>query len=390
LGVTFVFAGLQKLANPDFFNSADPAGIQAQLIAANRGSPLSFLLGHLIHVSTPLGILIAVGELAIGIGTLLGLWTRLAALGGAVLSLSLFLTVSFHSSPFYTGADIVFLFAWLPLIVAGSGGVLSLDGVIAARSRHEAGQGPPNMVAVPFSTIQDLCGHYDDDRCDAQNNQPCNAQGCPFLREQLPSVSLQPGAVERRALVLGGAAVVTAGAAGLVIAGTAAGIGRAVGGAPHESAAGGGTLSGGGNAGHGGTAAPTTTAPPTTQPAQGGTGTTQPTTTTTTTAPPPKGTRVGPSRDVPVGGYARFTDPASGDPAIVLQIVKGTFDAYDAVCPHAGCTVGYSSAAQIIVCPCHGSEFNPSDGGVVQGPANTGLRRIAIAEGSDGELYVDG
>ena len=47
-----------------------------------------------------------------------------------MLSLMLFLTVSFHSAPYYTGADIVFAFAWTPLLPAGSGSVLSLDAAI--------------------------------------------------------------------------------------------------------------------------------------------------------------------------------------------------------------------------------------------------------------------
>ena len=34
LGFTFCFAGLQKLATPQFFDAADPASIQAQLAGA--------------------------------------------------------------------------------------------------------------------------------------------------------------------------------------------------------------------------------------------------------------------------------------------------------------------------------------------------------------------
>jgi len=75
--------------------------------------------------------------LAIGLGTLLGLWQRLAAAGGAALSLMLFLTVSFHASPYYTGADIVFAFAWTPLLLAGAGPLLSADAAIAARARAQ-------------------------------------------------------------------------------------------------------------------------------------------------------------------------------------------------------------------------------------------------------------
>ncbi len=101
LGFTFCFADLQKLANPRFFDVADPASIQAQLAAAARRSPVHELISPLTHVAVALGILIAFGELAVGVGTLLGLRARLAAAGGLVLSVMLFLTVSFHSVPYY-------------------------------------------------------------------------------------------------------------------------------------------------------------------------------------------------------------------------------------------------------------------------------------------------
>jgi thiosulfate dehydrogenase [quinone] large subunit len=64
LGFTFCFAGLQKLANPNFFNANSPSGIQAQLIASIRISPLHSILGHFLHFATALGVLIALGELA--------------------------------------------------------------------------------------------------------------------------------------------------------------------------------------------------------------------------------------------------------------------------------------------------------------------------------------
>ena len=139
LGFTFCFAGLQKLANPRFFDAADPASIQSQLAAAARRSPVHALISPLAHVAVPLGVLIAFGELAVGVGTLLGLRARLAAAGGLALSLMLFLTVSFHSAPYYTGADIVFAFAWTPLLLAGSGSVLSLDAAIADWAAEQAG-----------------------------------------------------------------------------------------------------------------------------------------------------------------------------------------------------------------------------------------------------------
>ena len=83
LGFTFCLAGLQKLANPRFFDAADPASIQSQLAGAARRSPVHALISPLAHVAVPLGVLIAFGELAVGVGTLLGLKARLAAAGAS-------------------------------------------------------------------------------------------------------------------------------------------------------------------------------------------------------------------------------------------------------------------------------------------------------------------
>jgi thiosulfate dehydrogenase [quinone] large subunit len=379
LGFTFCFAGLQKLANPNFFNANSPSSIQAQLIASIRTSPLHQLLGHLLPHAVLIGILIALGELAVGLGTILGLWTRVAAVGGMVLALTLFLTVSFHSSPYYTGADIVFLFAWIPLVLAGSGGVLSLDAVIASRVAGEYDLGPQTVVPVRFSLIQEVCGSYEKDTCTARGGSPCNVFRCPFLSAD-PSgrggtiVQRGPDEIDRRTVVLGGVTVAAAAVAGGVVAGAAAGIGRAAGGvkAPGNQTV---TLS----------------------PTHPGAGGSSPSNTTTTapgsaTAPstaPPSGTPIGLAKQVPVGGAANFTDPKTGDPGLVLQTSEGQFVAYDAVCPHAGCTVGYSPAAKLIVCPCHGSEFDPSSGAVVSPPAPHGLTPIRVAEASNGELVVE-
>jgi len=154
LGFTFCFAGLQKLANPRFFDAADPASIQSQLAAAARRSPVHALISPLAHVAVPLGVLIAFGELAVGVGTLLGLRARLAAAGGLALSLMLFLTVSFHSAPYYTGADIVFAFAWTPLLLAGFGSVLSLDAAIADWAAEQAGPGRRASGARSYSVAR--------------------------------------------------------------------------------------------------------------------------------------------------------------------------------------------------------------------------------------------
>jgi thiosulfate dehydrogenase (quinone) large subunit len=379
LGFTFCFAGLQKLANPNFFNANSPSSIQAQMIASIRISPLHQLLGHLLRFAVPIGVLIALGELAVGLGVLLGLWTRLAAAGGLVLSLTLFLTVSFHASPYFTGADIVFVFAWIPLLLAGAGGVWSVDGLIASRVAGEANLGPPTVVPIRFERVQTVCGHYENDTCTAQSGQPCDVYRCPFLSEDRGIVGRRGlDEMDRRTLVLGGSAVAASAVVGALSAGAAAGLGRAVGGAPSPSSSGTAALP---------TTPTTSKATPSTTPTT--TGPTGPSS-STTTVPVPAGTRIGQASQVPVGGAASFQDPSSGDPALILQLTQGQFVAYDAVCPHAGCTVGYAKTAKLIVCPCHGSEFDPTTGAVVSPPAQRGLAPIHVAVSATGEIYVDG
>jgi thiosulfate dehydrogenase (quinone) large subunit len=334
LGVTFTFAGLQKLANPNFFRSSSPISIHAQLVGAERSSPIHGLIGGLVHIAPVVGAVIAIGEVAIGLGTLVGLWSRLAAAAGMVLSFGLFLTVSFHSSPYFTGADIVFLFAWTPLLIAGAAGAPALDTWFASRL----------APAVPGRQAE------------------------------------RTGGVSRREVVSKGAVTGIMAAAVVILGGAVAGLGRAVG---RTGAAGSGNQLGGGG---GGTPTSTATTPSTSTSAPGS----PPTTTPPTTAPKPAGTKIGAASQVPVGGSATFTDPASGDPGLVIQSTADQFVAFDAVCPHAGCTVAYAKSARVIACPCHGSEFDAKTGAVLQGPATRGLGHIPIAKGSNGDLYVDG
>jgi thiosulfate dehydrogenase [quinone] large subunit len=309
LGVTFVYAALQKLANPNFFRSASPISIQAQLIASSHTSPLRAILIHLIQFAKPIGIVISFAELAIGLGVLLGLWTRIAAIGGAVLSLSLFLTVSFHASPYFTGADIVFLFAWLPFIIAGGGTRLSVDAWIANRTSRREGVASPDLVAIPFATVQTICGNFRKGKCAARKNLNCDAAVCPvLLGDRAPlATRVQIDTVDRRALVLGGTVAAGVGAAALIFGGVAAETGRLIGGAHAPK-----------NTTH-----------------QLSTPTTQPGTSSTTTpgnSGATSGTLLGAATVVPKGQSATFTIPSSGDPGIVIN-TNSTFYAYDAVCP---------------------------------------------------------
>ena len=136
LGITFVYAGIQKLTDPQFFNPTATGFIGKQILAFAHGSPIHSIL---LHVALPhalfFGAVIAFGEIAIGIGTLAGFLFRPAAFFGMLLSLLFFLSASWHVYPYFYGADIVFFFAWTPLLLAGplGSGLPSIDAVMVRR-----------------------------------------------------------------------------------------------------------------------------------------------------------------------------------------------------------------------------------------------------------------
>lgn len=138
LGVTFVYAGLDKLTDSAFMKDAGAGSIGDMMRTVRDSSAVPALVDLALKNPAGFGYAIALGELAVGIGTLLGLLTRLAALGGALISLSLWLTVSWASDPYYYGNDLAYLMAWLPLVLAGAP-LLSLDAVLRTRRRRRTG-----------------------------------------------------------------------------------------------------------------------------------------------------------------------------------------------------------------------------------------------------------
>jgi Rieske Fe-S protein len=89
--------------------------------------------------------------------------------------------------------------------------------------------------------------------------------------------------------------------------------------------------------------------------------------------------------DVPVGGAAA-AQTADGTAIIVSQPSAGQVVAFDARCPHQGCTVAPSGDK--LACPCHGSTFKTADGALINGPATRGLTEVAVKV--DGENVVAG
>jgi Rieske Fe-S protein len=93
--------------------------------------------------------------------------------------------------------------------------------------------------------------------------------------------------------------------------------------------------------------------------------------------PKPKGTVLGATSDIPVGGGAIYTAAK----VVVTQPASGQYQAFSAVCTHVGCVVNKVTSGTID-CPCHGSEFKITNGAVVAGPAPSPLpaRQIKIVD----------
>ena len=77
--------------------------------------------------------------------------------------------------------------------------------------------------------------------------------------------------------------------------------------------------------------------------------------------------------------------------ALLLRLPAGGIVAYSAICQHAGCVVsGWLAAERLLLCPCHGSRYDPARlGAVVAGPAPLPLPRLPV-RATDGVIEVTG
>jgi thiosulfate dehydrogenase [quinone] large subunit len=335
LGVTFVYAGIQKLSDPGFLHPGAPTYIGTQLHQFAHGTPGGFILRAFAFPAPGLaGVVVAVVEIAVGLLILAGFLTRPAAFVGMCLNLLLFLTNSWNTYPYFLGSDIVFVFAWLPLVLAGANGQPSLDRYLAGSLARRRARSP------------------------ASARRPLGARQ-----------AADPADLTRRGLIargLGATALLTG-----LIAGLAALSKGGYRGAPQAK-----TLGSGGapaSAGHGSKHS-----------ARSGTG--KAGTAKTGSSSPPAGARaLGPASRLPPGQAAYYRDPANGSPDILVRDGQGGLAAHSAICTHAGCTVQYSGGQ--LVCPCHGSIFNAATGAVLQGPAVAPLPARRVIE-RGGELYA--
>jgi thiosulfate dehydrogenase (quinone) large subunit len=136
LSVTFIYAGIDKFTTPGFFTGDGPNSIATTLHSIQGSAAIPAMVTLALKSPSGFGYAIALGEVAVGLGTMVGLFTRIAAFGGALISLSLWLTVSWATSPYYYGNDLAYLMAWLPLVIGGAP-QLSIDRLISRwRSRR--------------------------------------------------------------------------------------------------------------------------------------------------------------------------------------------------------------------------------------------------------------
>jgi nitrite reductase/ring-hydroxylating ferredoxin subunit len=75
--------------------------------------------------------------------------------------------------------------------------------------------------------------------------------------------------------------------------------------------------------------------------------------------------------DVAVGSVRALE---GGDTAVAR--VAGGWFAFEDRCPHAGCLLSSDGEldGEVLICNCHGSEFDLATGAVLRGPAVEGLR----------------
>ncbi len=134
MGLTFLYAGLQHLTDPSYFDPTKSGYIGHLISQYAIGSPIQgFLLGVVEPNAVAFGYAVGIGESLIGIATLLGFLFRIAAFAGLALNLTFFLSATWNVFPFYFGSDIVFVMCWLTLLLTGPQPGQSIDSVLATR-----------------------------------------------------------------------------------------------------------------------------------------------------------------------------------------------------------------------------------------------------------------
>ncbi len=360
LGITFVYAGIQKLTDPQFFRPSANGYIGKQIMAFAHGSPLhNFLLNVALPHATLFGQLVAYGEIAIGLGALLGLFFRLAALFGMLLSLTFFLSASFHVYPYFYGADIVFTFSWLTLLLVGPlyTGLPSIDAWIISSLAPDDRQ-PGIALRSLFVLFGENQAPQDITEATASINAPgYNQPVQQNARRNIRGV-IQKKKQTRRSF-LAGALTGGVGALGIVFI---AFLLRSLGQAGEDNAN-----------------TPASAAPTSTDQSNANGSSSSSSNGTPGASSPSSSNVIAKTSDVAKNSAVTFTIPSSGDPGVLIHLSNDQFVAYDATCTHAGCQVDYDAGSQNLICPCHGATFDPKhSAAVLDGPTNTPLTSVPL------------
>lgn len=359
LGITFVYAGIQKFTDPQFFHRSTPGYIGNLIIAFAHNSPIRALL---IHVALPhavfFGFLIAFGEIAIGLGTLVGLLARPAAFFGLLLSLTFFFSASWHVYPYFYGSDIVFVFAWLTLLLHGP----RYTGLPIADTWLAETLFPAN-TASGLDTIATIGRTLLIGSPGIELPEPSEPDAGPTASLKSPAhgnryrIVVHRKAQNRRSFLLGvlsgGAGVVALGVIGLLMRGPGQGEDKGNAAPPTDSAS-----------------TPIATSAPGTAGTTGG--------------------AIAQASSLLRNNATTFTIPSTGDPGVLIHLSNDQFVAYDATCTHAGCQVDFDATSQQLICPCHGATFDPAhNAAVLAGPTQTPLTKVAIhVDGATGAITL--
>jgi thiosulfate dehydrogenase [quinone] large subunit len=117
LGVTFIYAGWDKASDPGFLTQGEPTYIGTQLAAFAANSPIDFLLNRILEHATYVGIFVMFAEFAVGIATLLWVAPATAAFGGLLISITLWLSSSFYTTPYFLAGDSAYAVMWLAYLL---------------------------------------------------------------------------------------------------------------------------------------------------------------------------------------------------------------------------------------------------------------------------------
>lgn len=286
LGATFLYAGWNKASDGAFFTPGSSRYIGSQLLGFSHGSPIGPLLRLASHQAAFVGWVTLLSEMAIGIAILLNVASLPAAIFGALLSLTLWLSSSWQVRPYFLASDPAYLVMWSAYALS----LVPRKGTLNTAKRSQRGV----------------------DRGSSAN-------------------------LDRREVVRIGAV------GGLALLGGL--LGRLFKSSSVKK--------------------------------------TQPANTSSNSSNAASGSGNGSNvllalSSLPVWAAYNFT-AANGDPAVLIRTGNSRVSAFDAICTHAGCTVGYDPGSKTLICPCHGAQYDPlSHGAVLAGPAPAPLAEIKV------------